>query len=88
MWYAGKLYEYSGKHLWNHYTSSIISSDVVHLRMTLFRKVINHVSRRVGDKNNSIDLLHPAFTKKKHKRSRKHIFPCGELMQIAKGFLN
>jgi len=30
--------------------------------MTLLGKVINHIFWCVGDENNEIDLLHPAFT--------------------------
>ena len=39
-----------------------ISSVVVQLRMTLWRKVINHILGCVVEKNNDTDLLHPAFT--------------------------
>ena len=63
-----------------------ISSVVVQLRMTLWRKVINHILGCVVEKNNDTDLLHPAFTTNSKPAAvvGKNIFPCGELMQIAK----
>ena len=50
-------------------------------RMTLLRKVINHIFGCVGDENDDTDVLHPAFNI--NKQEVRCMVPCRKFIRIA-----